>query len=49
MKILPVMAELFRADRQTDTTKLIDGFRKFANAPNNGILFWNVYIQKISY
>jgi len=49
MKIRPVIAELFHADKQTDTTKLIVGFRKFANDPNNGILFWNVYIQEISY
>ena len=29
-------AELFHADRQTDMTKLIVGFRNFANAPENG-------------
>ena len=33
MEIRPVAAELFRADRRTDMTKLIVAFRKFANAP----------------
>jgi hypothetical protein len=33
MKIRPVGAELFHADRRTDTTKLIVAFRNFANAP----------------
>ena len=37
MKILPVGAELFHADRQTnvqtDKTKLIVAFRNFAYAP----------------
>ena len=33
MKIRPVGAELFHADRQTDMTKLIVAFRNFANAP----------------
>jgi len=32
MKIRPVRAELFHADRRTDM-KLIDAFRNFANAP----------------
>ena len=31
MKIRPVGAELFRADRRTDVTKLIFGFRIFAD------------------
>ena len=35
MKIRPVGAELFDADRRTGMTKLIVAFRKFANAPNN--------------
>jgi len=35
MKTRPVGAELFHADGQTDTTKLIDVFRNFANAPKN--------------
>jgi len=33
MKIRPVGAELFHADRRTDMTKLIIAFRNFANAP----------------
>jgi hypothetical protein len=33
MKINPVGAELFQAERRTDMTKLIVAFRKFANAP----------------
>jgi hypothetical protein len=35
MKIRPVEAELFHADRRTDMTKLIVAFRNFANAPKN--------------
>jgi hypothetical protein len=38
MKIRPVGAEFFHADGQTDRndmTKLIAGFRNFANAPKN--------------
>jgi hypothetical protein len=35
MKIRPVGAELFHADRRTDMTKLIVAFRNFANAPKN--------------
>ena len=39
IKIRPVGAELFYADRrtegQTDMTKLIVAFRNFANAPKN--------------
>ena len=33
MKIRPVGAELFHADRQTDMTKLTVALRNFANAP----------------
>jgi len=33
MKILPVGAELFHTDGQTDMAKLIAAFRNFANAP----------------
>jgi len=33
MKIRPVWALLFRADRRTGMTKLIAAFRDFANAP----------------
>jgi hypothetical protein len=35
MKILPVGAELFHADGQTDMTKLIVAFRKIAKKPKN--------------
>ena len=36
MKICPMGAELFLADRQTDVTQLIVAFPNFANAPKNG-------------
>jgi hypothetical protein len=39
MKIRPVGAELFHADRRTDMTKLIVAFRNFANAPKNSDYF----------
>ena len=43
MEIRPVVAELFHADRrtdtQTDTTKLTVAFRNFANAPTKGKVF----------
>jgi hypothetical protein len=35
MKIRPVEAEVFRADRWTDISKLVATFPNFANAPNN--------------
>jgi hypothetical protein len=35
IKIRPVGAELFHADRRTDMTKLTIAFRNFANAPQN--------------
>ena len=35
MKIRPVGAELFHADRRTYMTKLIVAFRNFAKAPKN--------------
>jgi hypothetical protein len=35
MKIRPVGAQLFRAERWTDMTKLIIDFREFANVPKN--------------
>ena len=38
MKIRPVGAELFHADRQTDMTKLIVAFRNFAKAPKNSLM-----------
>jgi hypothetical protein len=43
MKIRPVEAKLFLADRRTDITKLIVAFRNFANAPtNNNMLYVTV-------
>jgi len=43
MKIRPVEADLFHADRwkdgRTDLTKLIVAFRNFANAPTNNNTF----------
>ena len=36
MKIRPVEAELFHADRQTDMTKLIAAFRSNENERKNG-------------
>ena len=38
MKIRPVWAELFRANRRTDVTKLIVAFSQFSKAPKNGYL-----------
>jgi len=35
MIISPVVAELFHADGQTDTTKLAFAFHNFADMPNN--------------
>jgi len=49
MKIRPVGAEFFHADRQTDVTKLIVVFRSFSNAPKKRIgdrikFIWGVRI-----
>ena len=38
MKIRPLGAELFHADRQTDVTKLIVDFRNFAKEVKKRIL-----------
>ena len=35
MKFRSVQVELFRADKRTDMTKLIDAFRNLAKAPKN--------------
>jgi hypothetical protein len=35
IQMRPVGADLFRADRRTDMTKLLFGFRIFANGPKN--------------
>jgi len=43
MKIRPVEAELFHADKRTDgqtKTKLLVAFRNFANTPKKRILTW---------
>jgi len=37
MKISPLGAELFLADRQTNMTKLTIAFRNFANAPKKSL------------
>jgi len=38
VKIRPVGAELFHADRQTDTTKLIVDFLNFEKAPKDAVI-----------
>jgi hypothetical protein len=40
MKIRPVGAELFHADRRTDMTKLIVVVHNFVNAPKNINAIW---------
>jgi len=35
IKMRPLGADLFRADRRTDMTMLLFAFRIFANAPKN--------------
>lgn len=53
IKILPVLAELFRAGgraggrsgRQTDMAKLIVAFRIFGNAPKNGFAYHNIFLS----
>jgi len=42
MKILPVEAQLFHVDGRTDMTKVIVGFRSFANEPKNSSAVRNV-------
>ena len=37
MKIRPVTAEMFHADRRTDITNLIVAFRNFTKAPKNAL------------
>jgi hypothetical protein len=39
MTIHTVRAELFHADRQTDTTKLIIAFHSFVKVPKNSAFF----------
>ena len=38
MKIRPVEAKLFHANRRTDMTKVMDAFRNFAIATSKGIV-----------
>jgi hypothetical protein len=38
MKIRPVGAEFFHADRRADMTKLRVAYHNFANAPKNQVL-----------
>ena len=40
MKIRPVGAEMFHADRRTDIKNLIVTFRNLANAPKMYVLFF---------
>jgi len=42
MEFLPERTKLFRADRNTNMTKLIVAFRKFANAPKILYVFRSV-------
>ena len=48
MKIRPVGAELFIADRRTDMTKLIVVFRNFAKAPESTAKPWRPQMTKQS-
>jgi hypothetical protein len=47
MKIRPMLAELVRTggrtDRPTDIVKRIVAFHTFANAPNNGFGYQNIF------
>ena len=48
MKILPVGAELFHADKRTDISKLIFVFHNFAKAPKKSaqyILIFTDFLQ----
>ena len=46
VKIRPVGAKLFHAERQTDMMKLIVAFRNFANVPKNSLA--HTKITKVS-
>jgi hypothetical protein len=48
MKICPVAAELFHADRWSDMTKLMVAFRNFANMPKTDGSLWCPNIQNNS-
>jgi len=42
LKILPVGAKLFHADRRTDMTKLVGAFSNFANSPEMVAFYGNI-------
>jgi hypothetical protein len=46
MKLCPVGASLFHADRRTDLTKLLFAFRHFTKAPKNA---WSCKISELSF
>jgi len=48
MKMHPVGAELFRADGQTDMTKLLVAFSNIAKPRNNKPIPWNRVIEKLT-
>jgi len=48
MKILPVGAELFHADGQTDMARLIVDFRNFANPPKNDALIFKMIFKNVT-
>jgi len=45
MKIRPVGADMFHADRRTDMTKLIVTLHNYANAPKNSVLRRQLTLQ----
>jgi hypothetical protein len=45
MKILPVGAELFHADGETDMRRLIVAFRSFMNTPKTKVLRKDVFLD----
>jgi hypothetical protein len=47
MKIRPEGAELFHADGETDTTKLIVDFRNIANTPKNSLQSCNAHFHAV--
>jgi len=48
MKIRPLRAELFRAARRTDMTKIIVSCRSFENAPTNGHKIFVAYFLEVT-
>jgi len=46
MKVRPVGAEWFHADRETDMTKLTVAFRNFANVPKMRVLTLSVGLKQ---